>query len=441
MQPSDDDQPRSCITFSQPFLLKYKPIRMLMTGGYSEVHLCLEKPPRDQETSALSEPWVVKVVKKRQMQLRGRKRSTSSDIKEMSLAEVALEIASLKKVQGHQGVVAFKEFIDTPKLCYMVFEHLAGPELFDKIERGSSYSEDMAADLVWMMCDAMKHVHEREIIHRDMKPENIVFRTPECKTIVVLDFGLAIPNKGRIPGKRLGTPNFMAPEMVGGKMSDEKLDVWGVGCMVFALLCGDLPFEDTQENYAVGNFEPLYQIILMGEFEFSQECWNRIDSSAQVMLEAMLTLDPYKRVSFEDVLRYDWFRLMCTEQINTRGFDEPKAAVFDPAASGRIRARRRSADLGQSMAGMIELSNQLKLIQPIGPESPKQSPSAEMETSSRNLHMSAGLSAEGSSTHGPSEGPSEGLESPDSNASPQMGPLAVRQGDLPKLKASRGSRW
>jgi len=55
--------------------------------------------------------------------------------------------------------------------------------------------------------------------------------------------------------------------------------------MVFALLCGDLPFEDTQENYAVGNFEPLYQIILMGEFEFSQECWNRIDPSAQVMLE------------------------------------------------------------------------------------------------------------------------------------------------------------
>ena len=56
-----------------------------------------------------------------------------------------------------------------------------------------------------MMCDAMKHVHECGIVHRDMKPENIVFRTPECKTVVILDFGLAIPNKGPVTGKRIGT--------------------------------------------------------------------------------------------------------------------------------------------------------------------------------------------------------------------------------------------
>ena len=55
-----------------------------------------------------------------------------------------------------------------------------------------------------MMCDAMKHVHENGIVHRDMKPENIVFRTPECKTVVILDFGLAIPNKGPVTGKRIG---------------------------------------------------------------------------------------------------------------------------------------------------------------------------------------------------------------------------------------------
>ena len=66
----------------------------------------------------------------------------------MSMGEIALEIFALQQVQGHQGVVAFKEFIDTPTLCYMFFEHLAGPELFDKIERGSCCSEDMAADLV-----------------------------------------------------------------------------------------------------------------------------------------------------------------------------------------------------------------------------------------------------------------------------------------------------
>jgi len=346
-------KPTSHINFTQPFLLKYKPLDILMTGGYSEVHLCHQKP---LEVAADGTPktWVVKVVKKRQVQVRGaRKRRSVSDIKCMSMGEIALEISALQKVQGHQGVVAFKEFIDTPTLCYMVFEHLSGPELFDKIERGSCYSEDMAADLVWMMCDAMKHVHENGIVHRDMKPENIVFRTPECKTVVILDFGLAIPNEGPVTGKRIGTPDFMAPEMVGARLCDEKVDVWGVGVMVFALLCGDMPFEDTAENYSAGKFQPLYDLILKGDLKFTLKCWTEIHPSAQVMLRAMLTVDPKKRLSFQQVLESEWLKVMCTEQVNTRGFDEPEVPVFD---ASRVRSRRRSADLGQAKAGLTALN-------------------------------------------------------------------------------------
>ena len=101
---------------------------------------------------------------------------------------------------------------------------------------------------------------------------------------------------------RSGTPDFMAPEMVGARLCDEKVDVWGVGVMVFALLCGDMPFEDTAENYSAGKFQPLYDLILKGDLKFTLKCWTEIHPSAQVMLRAMLTVDPKKRLSFQQVL-------------------------------------------------------------------------------------------------------------------------------------------
>ena len=94
----------------------------------------------------------------------------------------------------------------------------------------------------------------------------------------------------------------MAPEMVGARLCDEKVDVWGVGVMVFALLCGDMPFEDTAENYSAGKFQPLYDLILKGDLKFTLKCWTEIHPSAQVMLRAMLTVDPKKRLSFQQVL-------------------------------------------------------------------------------------------------------------------------------------------
>jgi len=292
---------RGAALFTKPFLDRYTPGINIGSGGYSQVHLV--KAVYDKSD------WVVKIVTKTTAS------STPND-GTMSMGAIALELQALKKVQGHEGVVKYREFIDSKDRCFMVFENLRGPDLFDQIEQGAHYTEQMAADSICELVDAMAHVHARKIIHRDIKPENIVLRTPTGPPVLI-DFGLAIPNKGSFTGRHLGTPNFMAPEMIKEMKCCEKIDVWGMGVIVYTMLTGDLAFKEAA-NRKKGDFSELYGIICQGTPSFSDSCWDVIGKSAKDLIESMFTLDPAERPSFEQLKEHPWLRSTCTKYIAQR---------------------------------------------------------------------------------------------------------------------------
>jgi len=303
------------VRWDMNFLARYAPIKKLGSGGCATVY---EVKDKSDETR-----WAAKVIQKSQAgqpKTPPKSKDRKKSVPAVSQALIQLEEAATLKVQGHENIIKFREIIDTAKTSYMVFECLDGPDLFDQIEHGPAYSEQMAADAICALMSAMQHVHSHGIVHRDMKPENVRLRSNEGP-LVVLDFGLALPIsvfKTR-KGAPIGTPNFMAPEMISKLSVNEKVDVWAVGVMAYTMLCGQLPFEDTQQNYDKGNFEPLFALIKSGDVKFDLPCWGLIPASAIDMIKAMLTVGASNRPSFETLLEHEWLKITCTKFNGKRG--------------------------------------------------------------------------------------------------------------------------
>eukprot|EP00658_Telonema_sp_P-2_P038523 TRINITY_DN2761_c0_g1_i16.p1 TRINITY_DN2761_c0_g1~~TRINITY_DN2761_c0_g1_i16.p1 ORF type:complete len:172 (-),score=21.43 TRINITY_DN2761_c0_g1_i16:174-689(-) len=130
----------------------------------------------------------------------------------------------------------------------------------------------------------------------------------------------------------VGTPHFMAPEMIRGEMCDEKIDVWAVGVVVYTMLCGQLPFEDTNQNCQLQNWAPLYQKICETRPSFAEDSWATVGSSAlQQLIEVMMTPRVSERPGFQQLLGHEWLLRTSTNFVPKRSepvlLDEPKNGI------------------------------------------------------------------------------------------------------------------
>ena len=176
-------------------------------------------------------------------------------------SRVAREIKILKEVK-HTNIIQLYEIIETSYAIYMIMEYAEGGELFDYIVSKGRLSEKEAAFLFYQLIVGIEFLHERKIAHRDLKPENLLL-DKDCKTIKIVDFGLSNiyqDSKGEdiLLATACGSPCYAAPEMVeGSKYVGYTVDVWSSGITLFAMICGYLPFEESETAL-------LYQKILKG---------------------------------------------------------------------------------------------------------------------------------------------------------------------------------
>jgi len=188
-------------------------------------------------------------------------------------------------------------------------ELLSGGELFDAIVEKGQYSEHDAAVATKAIAEAIRYLHGIGVVHRDLKPENLIYdSTVQSKRkLKITDFGLA---KHRKDGARMatacGTPGYVAPEVLkaggtGTGMSKygPEVDLWSLGVIVYILLCGFPPFyhENTSE---------LYKQIRAGHFEFIDPYWTDISQAAKDLIKGLLTVDPKKRLTPDQVLQHPW---------------------------------------------------------------------------------------------------------------------------------------
>jgi serine/threonine protein kinase len=172
--------------------------------------------------------------------------------------------AELAGTLSHPNVVGVVDVGETPEgLHYIAMEYAEGPTLGDIMTRDAPLAAERVLEIVSRLCDGLHHAHERGLIHRDFKPDNVIVETREGREWPrIVDFGIAIvrdqtssEERERLTtaGITLGTPHYMAPEHVTGQAIDHRIDLFALGVVVYEMLSGVMPFDGDGVDVARAN--------------------------------------------------------------------------------------------------------------------------------------------------------------------------------------------
>ncbi|KAK4815753.1 hypothetical protein QYF61_007171 [Mycteria americana] len=212
------------------------------------------------------------------------------------LPRVKIEIDAMKNLR-HQHICQLYHVIETSKKIFMVLEYCPGGELFDYIIAKDRLSEEEARVFFRQIVSAIAYVHSQGYAHRDLKPENLLI--DEEHHLKLIDFGLCAKPKGGLDyhlNTCCGSPAYAAPELIQGKAYiGSEADIWSMGVLLYALLCGFLPFDDD-------NVVAVYRKIMRGKYSIPK--W--LSPSSALLLNQMLQVDPKKRITVKHLLTHPW---------------------------------------------------------------------------------------------------------------------------------------
>ncbi|XP_038994783.1 calcium-dependent protein kinase 28-like [Hibiscus syriacus] len=222
----------------------------------------------------------------------------------VAVEDVKREVKILEALKGHENMVQFYNAFEDDSYVYIVMELCEGGELLDRIlaKKDNRYSEKDAALVVRQMLKVATECHLRGLVHRDMKPENFLFKsTREDSPLKATDFGLSDFIR---PGNRfrdiVGSAYYVAPEVLKRRSGPES-DVWSIGVITYILLCGKRPFWDKTED-------GIFKEVLKNKPDFRRKPWPIISNGAKDFLKKILVKDPRARLTAAQALSHPWVR-------------------------------------------------------------------------------------------------------------------------------------
>jgi serine/threonine protein kinase len=260
-------------------------------GRFGVVHRCTSR--------STGETFAVKSVD----------RSNLADDLDRELAELEPKLAQLAAA-GNPGVVQVHAVYEDDSWTHMVMDLCNGPDLLDWVRqrRGAPVPEPVAADIMAQVAQALALCHRRGVAHRDVKPDNIVLDVDDedgenvSPRARLADFGSAAwigVDGGRADGL-VGTPHYVAPEVVSGEDYGEKADVWSAGVVMYVLLSGGaLPFGgETAKD--------VLSAVMRGSVRFPPRLFSGVSPAAKDLMRRMMCRDEWRRFSADQVLRHPW---------------------------------------------------------------------------------------------------------------------------------------
>ncbi len=264
---------------------KYKILSKLGDGSYGTVFLA------------------VNIMTKQNIAMKKIKKVKENEIDDM---EIKNEIDILKKLD-HPNIVKIIEFYSTPKAYYIITDFCSCGELYNQIKH--QYTENQLAVLFYQVFSGLNYLHSKNIVHRDLKLENILISEIEKDKetnekyfwVKIIDFGTAkIFEKNKNEKAVVGSSYYIAPEVL-HKNYNEKCDTWSVGVILYMLIVGRAPFdgqndEEILENIEKGEFNSHHKKLLNSSFE------------VQDLVKKLLEVNVKKRLSSSDALKHSWFK-------------------------------------------------------------------------------------------------------------------------------------
>lgn len=218
-------------------------------------------------------------------------------IKQLGMEEKVQREINILHLCTHPHIIRLYEVIDTPTDIFLVNEYVSGGELFDYIVSKGRLSADEARNFFHQIISGVEYCHFQKIVHRDLKPENLLLDAN--LNIKIADFGLSnLMRDGDFLRTSCGSPNYAAPEVISGHLyAGPEVDVWSCGVILYALLCGSLPFDDE-------SIPNLFKKIKSGMYSLP----THLSQLAKNLIPRMLEVDPMKRITIPEIRLHPWFQ-------------------------------------------------------------------------------------------------------------------------------------
>lgn len=207
--------------------------------------------------------------------------------------KIQREIA-LMRLFDHPHILKLLDILESPRHLYIGLEYASNGELFTYVVENKSISEQQAMKFFRQLIYGLEYLHSLGICHRDLKPENILL--DDKYNIKIADFGFARFTKNSVAETSCGSPHYVAPEVIGGDVYDGRCaDVWSCGVILYALLTGNLPFDDP----SIRN--------LLAKVRRAQFVMPDVSDTLKDLLSKMLTKDPKNRITIRQIKEHPAF--------------------------------------------------------------------------------------------------------------------------------------
>ena len=265
---------------------KYKILDKLGSGSFGKVFLAQNKYTKEKVA--------MKEIKKANKDL-------------LSDGEIKDEIDILKSLD-HPDIVRIIESFNTKDSYVLVTEYCEGGELYDQVR--NQLSETQIAVIFKQLLSGLAYLHSHNIVHRDLKLENILIQEIEKSkstgedlfNIKIIDFGTArIFDNKKKPQSIVGSSYYIAPEVLNQKYGKE-CDLWSVGVILYMFIVGHAPFDGCDDEEITGN-------IQKGIYKKDDKRWKKASKEVKDLIQRLLIYNPQKRLTALQALRHPWFKI------------------------------------------------------------------------------------------------------------------------------------